>query len=215
VEFAFRYCPAGAYTMGSPEDEKGRYNEDRRDVMIDEGFWLAETETTETQWGAVGVKKVFDSGGEGRANFPVEIVTWFECVAFVEKLNELGVAPTGWRFDLPTEEQWEYACRAGTTGSTYGIDLDDCAWYGANCEDQDHEVGLKTPNKWGLYDMLGNIWEWTKSKYEPNGEAIVYRGGSWCDDAEYNRPAVRLSDAPEMGDDIVGFRLALISERAK
>ncbi len=209
VEFAFRYCPSGSFTMGSPSDEEGRLeNETQRSVNIGEGFWICETETTQAQWSAVGVKKEKECGFN-RANLPVERVSWNESESFIKELNSLNVAPVGWRFALPAEEQWEYACRAGTSGSTYGVPLDKAAWYGDNSGSRTHEVGTKLPNKWGIYDMLGNVWEWTSSNYE-GGASFVGRGG-----ARYCRPAERNYDDPTYCYDYLGFRVVLVRSQSR
>lgn len=98
-------------------------------------------------------------------NYPVEQVSWNDCKEFVEALNS-RYAPVGWHLALPTEAQWEYACRAGTTGAYGGIGrLDDMGWYSSNIGNSTHPVGQKTPNAWGLYDMHGNVWEWCADRY--------------------------------------------------
>jgi len=209
VEFAFRYCPAGSFTMGSPLNESGRENDEiQRSVTISEGFWICETETTQAQWEAVGIEKAWKCKFKG-TNLPVEYVSWYECDAFVRKLNELGLVPNDRRFVLPTEEQWEYACRAGTTGATYGVPLDEAAWYDENLySGSTHEVGTKKPNKWGVFDMLGNVWEWTSSKSD-DSSSFVERGGSWISLAQFCRPAVRGRDDP-IGSSNLGFRCAIV-----
>ncbi len=212
IEFAFRYCPSGSFTMGSPSDEEGRYDDEtQREVNIGEGFWIFETETTQEQWDAVGVKKEEECIFKG-ANLPVGNVSWNESDSFIKELNSLNVAPAGWRFALPSEEQWEYVCRAGTTGSTYGVPLDDAAWYKDNSGDKPHEVGTKKPNKWGVYDMLGNVLEWTSSKYE-GGSWFVFRSSCWDIEAQFCRPASRGAAAPTfcLGD--LGFRAVLVRSK--
>ncbi len=214
VEFAFRYCPAGTFTMGSPSSESGRDDDEiQHSATIQEGFWICETETTQEQWNAVGVKKEDACCFKGD-KLPVENVSWNESDAFIKKLNELGVAPSGWRFALPSEEQWEYACRAGTTGSTYGIPLNEAAWYYDNSGNKIHEVGTKQPNKWGIYDMLGNVWEWTSSKYE-GGSSFVSRGGCWFNDAQDCRPAERSYCDPSLCNVILGFRFVLVRSQSR
>ncbi len=137
--------------------------------------------------------------------------------AFISKLNAmLGVTC----FRLPTEAEWEYACRAGTTSATYG-NLDDVAWYENNSGKETHPVGQKQPNAWGLYDMLGNVWEWCQDWYGgyPDGDVIdpvgpssgsrrVIRGGSWYHFARDVRAARRILDAPGYRNNDLGFRLA-------
>ncbi len=215
VEFSFRYCPSGIFTMGSPSDENGRWgNEPQREVNIDEGFWICETETTQAQWDAVGLKKEEYCRFKG-AKLPVENVSWHESDSFIKKLNALNVAPEGWRFALPTEEQWEYACRAGTSGSTYGVSLDEAAWYGETLNSgSTHEVGTKKPNNWGVYDMLGNVWEWTSSRYN-GGSSFVDRGGGWNFVAQYCRPAERHYYVPTYCYVNLGFRGVLVRSESR
>ncbi len=214
VEFSFRYCPSGTFTMGSPSSESGRDDDERqREVSISEGFWISETPTTQAQWNAVGGVKSNGCDFKG-GKLPVENVTWYESDAFIKKLNSLGIAPEGWRFALPTEEQWEYACRAGTTGSTYGVPLADAAWYDDNSEDQTHEVGTKRPNNWGIYDMLGNVWEWTSSKNE-GGSSFVFRGGGWYYEALSCRPANRRYYDPTNCYYDLGFRPVLVPSQSR
>ncbi len=239
VEIAFRYCPAGTFKMGAALDEPGRLDyETQEEATIDEGFWICETETTQEQWGAVGVKKGKESRFKG-AKLPVDCVTWDECDAFVKKLNASNAAPSGWRFALPTEEQWEYACRAGTAGATYGVPLSDAAWCEYNSEYKFHEVGTKTPNAWGIYDMLGNVSEWTNSEYktsdgalltqstvkDSNGASIdsnyavwitfVFRGGSYAYDERSCRPANRAQCAQGRWHYDLGFRVCLVPSSSK
>ncbi len=229
VEFALRYCPAGSYTMGSPASEAGRRDvEEQRDVTISDGFWICETETTQEQWDAVGVEREetiedsfdkFNRGNEKEeekgAHFkgpklPVEMVFLSECQDFAKKLNELGAAPEGWSFDLPTEEQWEYACRAGTTGADYGVPTADAAWFVDNSGKKTHDVGTKEPNKWGIYDMLGNVWEWTKPQFKDGKRTIVDRGGSFGAQAAACRPAFRHMATLMLAQYSLGFRCALV-----
>ncbi len=208
VEFTFRYCPGEIFTLGSPSSKSERYeNEPLRPATILENFWICETETTQEQWDAVGVETKRGRRIKG-AKLPIEGVSWDECVAFVEKLNELDVAPEGWRFALPTEEQWEYACRAGTADSTYELNLDKYAWYNENSKGVPHEVGTKRPNAWGIYDMLGNVWEWTFSKYGDKNLCVV-RGGSWNAEARDCRSANRNGNVSASNDDF-GIRVVLV-----
>ncbi len=208
VEFVFSYCPPGFFTMESPVDETGRLDdEEQRVVTIDEGFWICETETTQEQWNALGIKRTNAYSFKG-AKLPVENVSWFECEAFVEQLNKSCVVPVGWRFELPTEEQWEYACRAGVTNLTNEFSLNDHAWYSENSGGKTREVGTKKNNRWGIYDMLGNVWEWTKSQ-SASGELVV-RGGSWRSIAAFCSPTIRDVVDPSNGADNLGFRVVLV-----
>ncbi len=209
VEFVFRFCPPGAFTMGSPESEKGRDEDEiTLEVNIDVGFFICETPITQEQWDALGVEKEHKCLHKG-AKLPVASVSWKESRIFCDRLNDLGIVPTQWRFDLPTEEQWEYACRAGTYGATYGKPLNKSAWYKANSRNKPHRVGLKAPNNWGIYDMLGNVWEWTSSLYD---DSIwhIFRGGSWGHSAEYCRPAMRGYVEPSGYANNLGVRVILV-----
>ncbi len=157
---------------------------------------------------------------------PVESVTWHEAVVFCNQLsvqsglkecyiidNESEVVKfnkevNGYR--LPTEAEWEYACKAGTTEIRYG-ELDDIAWYKGNSEQQTHNVGAKSPNNWGLYDMLGNVWEWCSDIYDEEvyGSYRIFRGGGWCDEARGCIATNRRRSHPiKFKIDDLGFRLA-------
>ncbi|MDO4570341.1 MAG: SUMF1/EgtB/PvdO family nonheme iron enzyme, partial [Planctomycetia bacterium] len=174
-----------------------------------------ETQVTQRMWESVmGNNPSWFKG----ANLPVESVSWHDCVKFCEQISKLS----GLKIQLPTEAQWEYACRAGTTG-TYAGNLDSMAWYWDNSGRQTHEVGTKQPNAWGLYDMHGNVWEWCSDWYggyvesptsDPkgpdSGSRRVRRGGSGADYAECCRSARRSCSAPTRSGDAVGFRLLFV-----
>ncbi len=156
---------------------------------------------------------------------PVEGVSWWDAVRFCNTLSlreELAPAyrlhadgegidwdPAADGYRLPTEAEWEHACRAGTTGPHYGL-LDDIAWYRGNAEDRIHEVGGKLPNPWGLYDMLGNVWNWCWDVYDAEvyGSYRVLRGGGWFDEHWSCRASARRRSHPTFQVDDVGFRLA-------
>ncbi|MBP3693597.1 MAG: SUMF1/EgtB/PvdO family nonheme iron enzyme, partial [Thermoguttaceae bacterium] len=173
IEYAFRWCPPGSFLMGSPEDELGRYdNETQHSVTLTQGFWMLETEVTQAMWESVmGNNPSYFKGAQN----PVEQVSWTDCDSFCKKLSsKLGV-----EVSLPTEAQWEYACRAGTTTAySFGSSASDLYRYGNYCDssntsgfswqDKAHNDGHDktapvksySPNAWGLYDMHGNVWEW-------------------------------------------------------
>jgi formylglycine-generating enzyme required for sulfatase activity len=156
---------------------------------------------------------------------PVEETSWVEAVRFCNALSEReGLAPAyrvhadveGVEWDLttegyrlPTEAEWEHACRAGTTGARYG-QLDEIAWHRGNSGERTHDVGGKRPNAWGLYDMLGNVWEWCWDIYDAEvyGTYRVLRGGGWCDERWSCRASVRRRSHPTFRIDDVGFRIA-------
>ena len=200
VVFAFRWCPAGNYTMGSPDFEYGRCasNEQQRRVNISEGFWVMETEVTQKQWYVImGNNPSYFKG----ANNPVERVSWNDCQIFCKK--------TG--LSLPTEEQWEYACRAGTTGKYAGSNIDDLAWYSSNSDSRTHSVGFKEPNEWGLYDMHGNVWEWCSNKESGSSNRVV-RGGCWYFPAEGCRSAMHGAFPPQKQNNLTGFRCVIVPQ---
>ena len=235
VEYAFRWCPTGTFMMGSPEDELGRWDDDEKqyEVTLTQGFWMLETEVTQEMWQSVM--------GENPSRFkdgkrhPVEMVSWDDCQEYIEKLNALEVMPTGYRFSLPTKVQWEYACRAGTaTALNNGKDLtserqacpnlDEVGWYGKNSDMKTHEVGLKKPNAWGLYDMHGNVREWCLDWYvssdgsetdsmEPSTDSgYVLCGGGWDSEARFCRSAFQNFSDPDFRYIIDGLRLTLVHE---
>lgn len=217
VPVPFRWIPSGQFTMGSPRDEYGRQkDEDPYRVRLSQGFWMAETETTQALWVAVmgNNPSTFPD-----ANLPVETVSWHDVQAFLKQLNRLGLG----RFRLPTEAEWEYACRADTKQT--GHLRDDLAWYKDNSDGENKPVASKPPNAWGLYDMLGNVWEWTSDKYgeypdkkttDPRGadkgSRRVVRGGSRATPAEDVRAAARSHFFPGNNFNFLGFRLVLEAE---
>lgn len=153
---------------------------------------------------------------------PVEGVSWLDAVRFCNAFSERDGLTPAYRLDpevewdtaadgyrLPAEAEWEHACRAGTTGPRYGP-LDEIAWYRGNSAETTHEVGGKTPNAWGLYDLLGNVWEWCWDLYDAEvyGEYRVLRGGGWFDEQWSCRASVRRRSHPTFRVDDVGFRLA-------
>ena len=214
VEFAFRWCPAGWFLMGS-SNEKGREpDEEQYYVMLTKGFWMMETEVTQKQWKAVMERNPSHFKGD---DLPVENVDWQQCHGFC---RETGL-------HLPTESQWEYACRAGTK-EAYAGNLDDMAWYDEEWDKGSaHPVGTKKPNAWGLYDMHGNVNEWCNDIYgayprrratDPTGvgwsfapvDYRVVRGGSWDDDASFCRSASRSSREEKFSWGDIGFRCVIV-----
>ncbi|HEU4886655.1 MAG TPA: formylglycine-generating enzyme family protein [Thermoanaerobaculia bacterium] len=183
-------------------------------VTISRGFELQATEVTQAQWTAVMGSNPSHFRGP---RLPVEQVSWNDAQEFIRRLN---AHHPGKRYRLPTEAEWEYACRAGTTESRYG-DIDAIAWYDANSEQRTHPVGGKAPNRWGLYDMLGNVWElcadW-KAPYPagpvtdpagpPSGYYRVSRGGGWYDTRQAVNARFRSSPEPVYRGNTLGFRLA-------
>ncbi|MDR3183335.1 MAG: SUMF1/EgtB/PvdO family nonheme iron enzyme [Planctomycetaceae bacterium] len=225
VKFRFRWCPAGTFTMGSSTAENGRVKDEKpHQVTLTRGFWMLETEVTQEQWEAVAGKNPSHFKG---AKLPVESVSWNDCQLFVEGLSKLAAvqSPQGYKFSLPTETQWEYACRAGTTGA-YAGDLDQMAWYRENSGSKTREVGTKQANAWGLYDMHGNVWEWCNDWYGDyptdkvtapvgalSGCGRVIRGGCWFYGSRYCRAARRCIYAPDYTLHFLGVRVSLVNWR--
>jgi formylglycine-generating enzyme required for sulfatase activity len=220
--FVFCRCPVGKFTMGSPASEEGRSSDEGPvAVTLSQGFWMAETPVTQAQWEAVMGSNPSHFRG---ASLPVEQVSWDDAQGMVAKLNRSGSAPAGLRFALPTEAQWEYACRAGTQ-TAYA--------FGNQITQKDAALGLQQsvpvksyrPNRWGLYDMHGNVWEWCEDWYDeqlrggvdpkgpPQGVRRVIRGGGWRDVAVGCRAAIRYGRVPGDRGDALGFRPALVPSR--
>ncbi|WP_150526764.1 formylglycine-generating enzyme family protein [Roseibium sediminis] len=256
-----RWIPQGQFVMGSPEDEPGRYDDEgpRHERTIEHGFWLFDTPVTQALWGAVMEANPSEFLHPDR---PVDSVSFEDVLAFITRLNE---HLPGLNLGLPSEAEWEYACRGGTKTATYAGQmeilgahnapiLDEIAWYAGNSgrgydlaegfdtsdwsekqypEDQKagtRIVGLKHPNAFGLYDMLGNVWEWCldewhdtyegapsdgsaregdASRHDREGrEDRVIRGGSWYDLARDVRAAYRNGFEPSYRYDDLGFRCA-------
>ena len=215
----FVRIPAGSFVMGSPEDEEGRQsNETQHEVTLSQGFWMGKHEVTQAEWEALMGSNPSLSNRCG-SRCPVEQVSWEDVQEFIRKLNERE-SGKGYRYRLPTEAEWEYAARAGTTGARYG-ELDEIVWLKRHGT---YPVGQKRANAWGLHDMLGNVAEWTwdsDGEYpasrvvDPQGPAPgsyrVVRGGavihSWRGRAEKLRSADRERSTPGSRMYFVGFRL--------
>jgi formylglycine-generating enzyme required for sulfatase activity len=210
----------GSFMMG---DEEGDEEEKPvHKVTITKPFYIGKYEITQEQWQTL-------MGGNSShfkgAKNPVDRVSWEDCQAFIKKLNE-KFAASGATFSLPTEAQWEYACRAGSS-DRYGFGNDasrlaEHGWFGDNSNGKTHPAGEKKPNAWGLYDMQGNLWEWCADWYEgnyykkspvtdPTGPTAVtsrvLRGGSWADPAPYCRASYRYCLPPWFRVHGYGFRV--------
>jgi formylglycine-generating enzyme required for sulfatase activity len=263
LKMKFVWCPPGFITMESVEvvpkpaakkdDEPNRDEVDPKDkpapqtplkitpvkVVLTHGYWLGRYEVIQSEWKKVMAtepwkgKDFIKEGDE----FPATYVDWSEAMAFCRKLTDLerakGKLASGWEYTLPTEAQWERACRARTeTQYSFGDDkstLDEYAWFTDNAANAGdtfaHRPGQKKPNPWGLYDIHGNVWEWCRDWYSDNlpggrdpevtemGMTRVFRGGSWSDFAGSCRSAYRGGFAPSDRFYGLGFRVALSTVR--
>ena len=179
VEYAFRWAPAGTFTMGSSKDGSGEVGGDvdfgvLHKVTLTRGFWILETETTQKMWSAVVGDNPSKFVGESK---PVDTVSFDDAVVFCEKLTTIAKLSEGTKFGLPTEAQWEYAARAGATELLSAEELEKVAWFDDEDNGGTHDVAMKEPNAWGVYDMLGNLWEWTADKagkiaVDENGDGV-------------------------------------------
>ena len=210
----FVWIPPGSFQMGSTSSVGRSDEQPVMQVRISKGFWLGKYEVTQSEWETVMGSNPSKFSSCRRC--PVEQVSWEDVQQFILRLN----LPEGRGvYRLPTEAEWEYSARAGTTGDRYG-DLDAIAWYADNSGDRTHPVGGKAPNAWGLHDMVGNVWEWVHDWYgaypggsmtDPRGPGSgsfrVLRGGGWSFGARYVRAPYRLHLDPGNRLDGLGFRL--------
>ena len=201
--------PAGSFTMGSPESEDGhRAWEQQRDVTFVNDFYLGSTPVTQEQYEAVTGTNPTDH--EEIRDAPVDSVNWDHANEYCQKLTQLdceaGVLPVDWEYRLPTEAEWEYACRARSTEPWHG-QPHDVAWHHANADDKPHAVGQKTPNTWGFHDMLGNVWEWCQDWFYVANPSRSVRGGSYFNSARFCRSAQRWGWNPKSRGRYSGFRL--------
>jgi len=230
------FIPPGTFRMGSPTNEVGRrgWEGPQTDVIISRGFWMGKYEVTQGEYHAVMGNN--PSYFTGDANRPVEQVTWFDatdyCATLTQRERMAGRIPTNCVYRLPTEAEWEYACRGWTSDRrfSYGDDpaytnLTNHAWYIDNSGSKSHPVGQKLPNPWGLYDMHGNVLEWCQDWWAYNlpggividpqgpgtGGSRVVRGGLWYSIASQCRSAYRNFCYPAGSDSLYGFRAVLAS----
>ncbi len=220
------FIPAGDFLMGSPDSDRQAENNEKPQhrVRITKPFYMGKYKVMQDQWDAVMGS---NSSAFRGPKYPVNAVSWDDCQTFIKKLND-KFRSQGGTFRLPTEAQWEYACRAGsTTQWSFGDDvsrLRDYAWYQGNAEAAIHPLGMKKSNAWGLYDIHGDLWEWCADTYDrryysvspaddPLGPSTagyrVLRGGSWYLGPEYARSARRSWLGPNVGSFLHGFRLAM------
>lgn len=219
--------PAGKFWMGTNQVfmAGGNWTNDVErpvhQVTISKDFWMGQFPVTQRQWQEVmgNNPSYFQYAGP---DAPVEQVDWNQVQSFLAKVNAVE---SQWTVRLPTEAEWEYAARAGTTGETYGP-LDQIAWYSANGSRTTHPVGMKLPNAFGLYDMLGNVWQWCQDWFgayasapsldpqgEPKGERRVTRAGCFYCAAVHERAARRNRDLEEHSWRSIGFRIVAMPRR--
>jgi formylglycine-generating enzyme required for sulfatase activity len=211
----FVKIPAGKFLMGSPESEVGRDNDEiQHEVEIPKSFEIMDAPVTQSEWVLIygeNNPSYFKGHFFDHHNHPVESVSWDDVQIFISKMNAKN---DGYIYRLPTEAEWEYAC--GPTP----VNIEDHAWFSENSERRTHPVRQKFPNQFGLYDMLGNVWEWCQDFYgfysegwqiDPQrwtgGSCRVVRGGSWYRSAQFLRSAYRWSEMPGNRLIGVGFRL--------
>ena len=216
IDLTLVLVPPGSFMMGSTnaDDEQPVHQ-----VTIGAPFYLGKYEVTQRQWVALMGSNPSEFRG---ADHPVEQVSWEDAQEFIRKLNALG---DGFEYRLPTEAEWEYACRAGTTGDFAG-DLDALAWYDNNSKGGTHPVGQKQPNKFGLYDMHGNVWEWcadmSPETYQgaprdgsawlnAGSQKRILRGGSWDHNSDHARSAYRHWFSSNHHTHGIGFRVVAVS----
>ena len=200
VKFEMVCVDGGTYNMGEPGKQE--------ETEIG-GFMIGRTEVTQELWKAVTGKNPSTLRSRSK-DMPVESVSWNECKAFIEKLNQM----TGQNFRLPTEDEWEYAARGGSKSSNYkfsgGDVIGKVGWYSKNSESHTHAVATKAPNELGIYDMSVNVWEWCSDPYE-GVESLQYviRGGCFNDTSQACWVWNRSKNAPDAKNDICGLRLAM------
>lgn len=221
VSFEMVHVEGGTFSMGATSEQGNEAYSHEMPVhsVTLNSYYIGKTEVTQALWQAVMGSNPSNFKG---ADLPVECVSWNDCQEFIQKLNRL----TGRNFRLPTEAEWEFACRGGNNSRGYKYsgsnDIDNVAWYWDNSGGKTHPVGTKAPNELGIYDMSGNVWEWCSDWYadytsysqtDPtgpqSGSCRVDRGGGWFDYARYCRSSIRLSDDPTSRNYNLGLRLAL------
>jgi len=217
----FNLIPAGEFRMGADDKEANVDEQPVHRVRITRPFYLGKYPVTQVQWEAV--METNPSRFTGNLNRPVESVSWHDAQEFLRRLSE----KEGKLYRLPTEAEWEYAARAGTTTVyCFGDEvkrLREYAWYGENSGGKTHPVGQLEANAWGLHDVPGNVWEWVQDWYAENyyqqsavidplgpeeGQSKVLRGGSWGDGAGVVRVATRTRYVPGHRRGYIGFRCA-------
>jgi hypothetical protein len=204
--------PAGSFKMGSSQSEDGhRAWEQQREVTVPNDFYLGKTPVTQAQFEVV--TDTNPTVHEKIGDAPVDSVSWNQakeyCLKLTQRDRKAGVLAHDWEYRLPTEAEWEYACRAGSTEPRHG-EPQDVAWHQENADGRVHAVGQKTPNAWGFHDMLGNVWEWCEDCFFvsccPVGCRSI-RGGSYRSSSRFCRAAQRWGLGPNGRSRYCGFRL--------
>ena len=204
IGMEFVLIPAGSFDMGSPSGEESRYDDEGpvHKVRIPDSFYMGKYEVTQKQWREVMGDSPSSFKSDGR---PVETVLWEDAQDFVRKLNQKEGTN---KYRLPSEAEWEYAARAGTTTRySFGDNesrLGEYAWYDANSRDETHLVGQKKPNPWGLYDMHGNVGEWVQDEWHDYYDGAPTDGSVWEDGDGY----YRIERGGSLFDNALGCRLA-------
>lgn len=217
----FVWVPAGSFLQGSAQEIADTDEKPVRPTELTRGFWMSQCEITQAQWESVLFRQPAWFANEGGQN-PVEYVSWDDANVFLKYLSDISPGT----FRLPTEAEWEYACRAGSQTEWFfgddSADLPVYAWYAYNAGNTTHAVGLLEPNAWGLYDLAGNVGEWTHDYYAADiyaaGDAIdplcqtagrfrVVRGGSWRSPWHQTRSAYRTSYVPSSRYSSIGLRV--------
>jgi formylglycine-generating enzyme required for sulfatase activity len=227
LDFSFVNIPTGTFIMGSPEFELGRNNDEtQHEVTITKGFYMQTALVTQRQWKALMGSNP-SRFSEESYDRPVDNVSWYDCQQFIKRLNSMKEDT----YRLPTEAEWEYACRAGSSDQCtegeiielfcgHDHNLDVVGWYCGNSNRMPHPVAQKNPNSWELYDVHGNLMEWCQDWYGEydaipqkdttgpvTGPGRVIRGGSWFSCAKNCRSASRFHWSPNSKSDFIGFRL--------
>jgi formylglycine-generating enzyme required for sulfatase activity len=223
VVMEFVRIEPGTFVMGSPDDEEGRFNNEgpQTRVTLTRPFYLGKYEVTQAEWKAVMGSNPSRHAKGGR--YPVEQVSWNDCQEFIRRLNERFKGKPVFR--LPTEAEWECACRAGTTGARYGERLS-IQWYTENAGSETHPVGQKSANAWGLHDMLGNVCEWCADAHDGkypggsvtdpmgpgSGSTRIFRGGCALNQARFCRAGFRCASPRDQIHEMIGLRLAISAQ---
>jgi sulfatase modifying factor 1 len=232
-----RLILAGTFTMGSPSSEAGRsYDEAQHSITLTHDFWLGESVCTQIMWKVLMGNS--PSHFMGDPELPVECVSWVDCQMFLIEMNR--IVP-GCHARLPTEAEWEYACRAGNSGPYAGMSVDALAWNKSNSSGRTHPVMTKAPNPWGLYDMHGNVYQWCfdwddgydiwgkefiPAFIDPKGPAFgwtnsfitlspskkIFRGGCYCSWPNRGRSAERNYQMPDTCGNSIGFRICISAQ---